>query len=250
MPSSLLFLPFPLLCGVSSTPVESAPPHRSCRSRAGKVWVASRAYGGTTAGDVTLAPHAQIIHALIVLCYTGGRYYPGSAPTCSRSCGRLVSLIFSYSEGETLDANVPSHVVGDGLTRIFYFFAINLFLLEVLLGILTRPHLDVYQLILIQHYCALHIWFDFDFDLLRELALTGSSFQARFLFPRAPLSPLSTFMILHKQSDCPRSEEEEGGMQVVASSLPFQNSCLAGRGGCRARGCYSIGCRNGFDVRG
>ena len=99
-------------------------------------------------------------------------------------------------------------------------------------------------------YCAWHIWFDFDFDLLRDLVVTGSSFQASCLFPRAPLSTLSTLMILHKQNDCPRSEDKEGGIQVAASSLPFQNSFLAGRGGCCARGCCLIGCRNSFDVRG
>ena len=36
----------------------------------------------------------------------------------------------------------------------------------------------------------------------------------------------------------------------MPSSIPFQNSCLAGRGGYRPRvGCF-IGCRNRLDVRG
>ena len=42
-------------------------------------------------------------------------------------------------------------------------------------------------------------------------------------------------MLSRKQSGYPRGKGEEGGVQVVASFVPFQNSYLAGHAGYCAR---------------
>ena len=126
----------PPCCGVYGSPLGSAPRHRSRSSRSNLCRVPPTWY---LRGRKCCSHPPHTDHVVNV---------GGVLDLLQREVGVAVGnyLDILALGGETLEHVFP-RVVGDGLSRIFYFCTADYSLQEVLLAILTCPYLDVHQLI-------------------------------------------------------------------------------------------------------